>query len=65
MFFALPQSTRIAKYLDEIFLDPHKPEIFILSPDTPDTDQTGPMSGPGNSVQTAYTDFDVNSTIVG
>ena len=36
----------IAKYLDEIFPDPDDPEVSILSPDIPDTDRTGPVSGP-------------------
>ena len=37
LFFAL-----IAKYLDEIFPDPLDPEVYILSPDIPDTDHTRP-----------------------
>ena len=36
----------IAKYLDEIFLSPDDPEVSILSLDIPDTDQTGPVTGP-------------------
>ena len=36
----------ITKYLDEIFPNPDDPEVYILSPDILDTDQTGLVSGP-------------------